>query len=77
MTPQTPQTDGSRAEADAALPHERDQQAPEGAAATPHPGNRNTMERAHRDAESKITDTERIGTPNDVPSADDNTAPER
>ena len=77
MTPQTPQPGDASSDADATLPHERDQQAPEGAAHTPHAENRKTMDRAHRDTESNITDTERIGTPSDVPSADDNAAPNR
>ena len=57
---------------EARLPHDRDekpQATPENAQ---HDHNRRPIRQAHRDVESGIQDTERIGTPNDVPGSNEN-----
>jgi|GEM_PF-4865401 len=57
---------------DAHLPHDRDEK-PQAAAENPqHDHNRKPMRQAHRDVESGIRDTERIGAPNDVPGSIEN-----
>ena len=58
---------------DTALPHDRDERRRDGDENDPQrQGNRNTTRQAHDDVESGIQDTERIGTPNAVPGADQN-----
>lgn len=58
------------------LPSERDEKAgesPGSEAGNPQRDhNRKPIEQAHRDVESGVQDTERIGTPNDVPSSREN-----
>jgi hypothetical protein len=55
-------------DADAALPHDRDERSrPPAKEDSGH--NRESIEQAHEDVESGIKDTERIGTPSDVPSS--------
>ena len=56
----------------AALPSDRDERPTPPKEDAQHRHNRRSMEQAHRDTESDIQDTERIGTPNDVPSSDQN-----
>lgn len=60
----TPSDDG------AALPADRDARPDDAASPDPqHHANRAPIRQAHRDVESGIKDTERIGTPNDVPTS--------
>lgn len=58
---------------DAHLPSDRDEKAGDEAgtqAGNPqHDHNRKAILQAHEDVESGVQDTERIGTPNDVPSS--------
>lgn len=67
--PQGPPTDDA-----AKLPHDRDESPadPDTAPSTAaqHDANRAPIRQAHADAESDKQDTERIGTPNDVPTKD-------
>ena len=57
---------------DKLLPHDRDEKAQPPVENAQHRENRKIMEQARRDVESGLQDTERIGTPNDVPSSDSN-----
>ncbi len=57
---------------DARLPHDRDEKAQAAPENAQHDDNRRPMRQAHDDVESGITDTERIGTPNDVPGSSAN-----
>ena len=49
------------------LPHARDESPEPPHEDGQHHENRKPMEQAHRDVKAGILDTERIGTPNDVP----------
>lgn len=51
------------------LPHDRDEKAEAPVENAQHRENRKPIDQAHRDVEAGIQDTERIGTPNDVPSS--------
>ena len=51
------------------LPHDRDEKATPPVENEQHRANRAQIDQAHRDVESGMEDTERIGTPNDVPSS--------
>jgi hypothetical protein len=53
----------------AALPHDRDESADAPAEDAQHDANRAPMRQAHADVEAGLVDTERRGTPNDVPSS--------
>lgn len=66
--------DGSGAppESNAKLPHDRDERARPPVENAQHRANRAVGEQAHADVESGAQDTERYGTPNDVPSSDEN-----
>jgi len=57
-----------RQEADAHLPHDRDEKAAPERHDRQHDANRGIIRQAKRDVDAGIVDTERIGTPNDVPS---------
>ncbi|MEO8937108.1 MAG: hypothetical protein ABI277_15420 [Burkholderiaceae bacterium] len=61
-----PDADSQR---DASLPHERDETAAAPEEDAQHRANRAPMRQAHEDVESGLVDTERMGTPNDVPSS--------
>ena len=54
------------------LPHDRDEHPQAPVENAQHHENRKPIDRAHRDVESGIQDTERIGTPTDVPSSGQN-----
>lgn len=62
-------TDATPGDADAKIPAERDEAPSAPVENAQHHANRSTMRQAHDDVESGVRDTERIGTPNDVPSA--------
>ena len=62
----------STAHRDKPLPHDRDEKAQPPVENAQHRENRKPIDQARRDVESGIQDTERIGTPNDVPSSGDN-----
>ncbi len=66
--PGSPAPAGDKAQ----LPHDRDEQPSAVVENAQHRHNRRSMQQAHRDTESPVHDTERIGTPNDVPSSADN-----
>jgi len=68
QTPQAP----AAATQDAHLPHDRDESARPAAENPQHDHNRKSIRQAHADVESGIEDTERIGTPNDVPGSKEN-----
>lgn len=53
----------------APLPHDLDEHAAAPREDDQHRHNRKPIEQALRDVESGLKDTERIGTPNDVPSS--------
>ncbi|MGI9027199.1 MAG: hypothetical protein ACR2GP_16815 [Burkholderiaceae bacterium] len=53
----------------AELPHDRDEAAERVHRDGLHKTNREPIEQARRDVESGIVDTERIGTPSDVPTS--------
>ena len=55
------------ADAAAKLPHDRDESPQPPHEDAQHRKNREPIAQARRDVESGIVDTERIGTPNDVP----------
>ena len=55
-----------------AIPSDRDETAAPPREDAQHRANRSSIRQAHADVESGIQDTERIGTPNDVPSSDRN-----
>ena len=55
------------ADAAAELPHDRDESPQPPHEDAQHRKNREPIAQARRDVESGIVDTERIGTPNDVP----------
>ena len=58
---------------DTSLPHDRDEKGGNGDENDPQQrANRTATRQAHDDVERGIQDTERIGTPNAVPSADQN-----
>jgi hypothetical protein len=57
---------------DAPLPHERDERSVPPKEDAQHRHNRQPIAQAHRDVEAGLQDTERIGTPTDVPSSADN-----
>jgi hypothetical protein len=50
------------------LPHDRDESSQPPKEDGQHRRNRAAIEQARRDTESGLEDTERIGTPNDVPA---------
>jgi hypothetical protein len=54
------------------LPHDRDESSAPVEEDGQHDHNRKPIAQAHHDVESGVKDTERIGTPNDVPSSGDN-----
>jgi hypothetical protein len=60
---------GAASDADAPLPHDRDESSHPVKEDGQHRHNREPIEQARRDVESGIKDTERIGTPNDVPTS--------
>jgi hypothetical protein len=60
---------GAPSDADAPLPHDRDESRGPVKEDGQHRHNRKPIEQARRDVESGIKDTERIGTPNDVPTS--------
>jgi hypothetical protein len=60
---------GQPSDLDAPLPHDRDERSVPADENAQHRQNRETIEQAHDDVESGVQDTERIGTPNDVPSS--------
>ena len=64
--------DDSASQRDKPLPHDRDEKAQPPVENAQHRENRKPIDQARRDVEAGIQDTERIGTPNDVPSSDDN-----
>ena len=70
-TPQAPEGTGGQADStqDAPLPHDRDERSGPVKEDGQHRHNREPIEQARRDVESGIQDTERIGTPNDVPAS--------
>ena len=63
---------GQPSDLDAPLPHDRDERSAPIEENAQHRQNRETIEQAHADVESGVQDTERIGTPSNVPSSDDN-----
>jgi hypothetical protein len=68
--PAVPTSSGAPSDADAPLPHDRDESSHPAKEDAQHRHNRKPIEQARRDVESGIKDTERIGTPNDVPTAE-------
>lgn len=60
---------GAPSDADARLPHDRDESSDPPKEDGQHRHNRKPIEQARRDVESGIKDSERIGTPNDVPTS--------
>lgn len=54
------------------LPHDRDERAGAPEDNAQHEDNRESIRQAHDDVESGIEDTERIGTPSNVPASRDN-----
>ena len=58
--------------APAPLPHDRDESASPPVENAQHRANRAPIRQAHDDVESGVQDTERIGTPGDVPSSRQN-----
>ena len=69
--PQTAEPGPEPAAGAGPLPYERDEQAVAPKQDGQHRHNRKPIAQAHQDVESGIKDTERIGTPNDVPSSAD------
>jgi hypothetical protein len=65
------------AASDAKLPHDRDESSTPPKEDAQHRHNREPIAQAHRDVEAGVKDTERIGTPNDVPSSRKNAGPGR
>ena len=57
---------------DKPLPHDRDETPQAPVENAQHRENRKPIDQARRDVEAGIQDTERIGTPNDLPSSGDN-----
>lgn len=52
-----------------AMPHDRDESAKPEADTPQRDENRTIIRQAHEDVERGLVDTERIGTPNDVPAS--------
>ena len=69
-TPATP--DAQPSQRDRPLPHDRDEKPQPLVENAQHRENRKPIDQARKDVEAGIQDTERIGTPNDVPSSGDN-----
>ena len=65
-------SDAAPTDANAKIPAERDETPTAPVENAQHVKNREPMRQAHDDVESGVRDTERIGTPNDVPSAGEN-----
>ncbi len=65
-------TTADDASATAPLPHDRDESAAPPVENAQHRTNRAPIRQAHEDVESGVQDTERIGTPSDVPSSGQN-----
>ena len=54
---------------DTRLPHDHDESARPEAETAQRDANRAVVRQAHEDVERGLVDTERVGTPNDVPSS--------